>query len=93
MSDVVVIACLILIGISMLLLVARMTIGPTVLDRAVGFDTLVAITLTGLALDAAIRRTTDTVPIMLVLTLLGFMGSVAMARFVNPGPTDDEEDS
>jgi multicomponent Na+:H+ antiporter subunit F len=38
----------------------------------------------GLAVDAAIRRDTTTLPILLVLTLLGFVGSVAIARFT-PG--------
>ncbi|MBM9460165.1 cation:proton antiporter [Nocardioides sp. zg-536] len=61
--------------------VARMTIGPTMLDRAVALDVFVAIAICGLAIEAAINRHTFTVPILLVLTLLGFVGSVSVARF------------
>lgn len=91
MSPVVIGICLVLLGTAGVLLLGRMTVGPTILDRAVSFDLLVSLTIIGLALDAAVRRSTDTVPILLVLTLLGFVGSVAVARFIDPKDVDDEE--
>jgi multicomponent Na+:H+ antiporter subunit F len=69
--------------------VARMTIGPTLLDRAVALDVFVAIGICALAVEAAINRHTDTLPILLVLTLLGFVGSVSVARFTK-GSNDIE---
>lgn len=91
MSPVVVAICLVFLSVSAAALVVRMTIGPTVLDRAVAFDVLVSITIIALALEAAIARSTDTLPVLLVLTLLGFVGSVSIARFINPRDVDDEE--
>ena len=91
MSTAVVVTCLVLLGGAAVLVLARMTVGPTVLDRAVSFDVLVALTIIGLALDAAVRRSTDTLPILLVLTLLGFVGSVAVARFIDPRDVEDDE--
>jgi multicomponent Na+:H+ antiporter subunit F len=69
--------------------VARMTIGPTLLDRAVALDVFVAIGICALAVEAAITRHTNTLPILLVLTLLGFVGSVSVARFTK-GSNDIE---
>lgn len=73
--------CLALLGISSLLLVFRITRGPTTLDRAIGLDVLISVIICALALEAAINRHTTTLPILLVLTLLGFVGSVTVARF------------
>ncbi len=84
----VVVISVILLGIAALLLLHRMVIGPTVLDRAVAFDVIVALTLIGVALDAAVRRTDDTLPILVVLSMIGFLGSVAIARFGNPRDVD-----
>jgi multicomponent Na+:H+ antiporter subunit F len=69
--------------------VARMTMGPTLLDRAVALDVFVAIAICALAIEAAWNRHTHTLPILLVLTLLGFVGSVSIARFT-PGSDDIE---
>lgn len=81
--------CMVVLGISALLLVIRMTIGPTTLDRAITLDVLISILICGLALEAAIHRHTTTLPILLVLTLMGFVGSVSVARFTR-GRTDVE---
>jgi multicomponent Na+:H+ antiporter subunit F len=71
--------------------VARMTLGPTVLDRAVALDVLVAIGICALGIEAAINRHSFTLPILLVLTILGFVGSVSVARFTQ-GSDDIEAD-
>lgn len=70
-----------LLGAAALLLLARMTMGPTMLDRTVALDVLVAVGICALAVEAALNRHTSTLPILLVLTLLGFVGSVSIARF------------
>ncbi len=91
MIEVVIGVCVAVLGLCALGLVVRMTIGPTVLDRALTFDMIVSITIIGLALYGAIRREVDTLPMLLVLTLLGFVGSVSIARFIDPRDVDDEE--
>lgn len=78
---VVIYVCAGMLGLASLLLLARMTMGPTMLDRTVALDVLIATGISGLALEAAINQHTSTLPILLVLTLLGFVGSVSIARF------------
>jgi multicomponent Na+:H+ antiporter subunit F len=86
----IVIACTAaMLGAAALLLVSRIALGPTMLDRAVALVVLVSAFICGLALDAAIHRDTTTLPILVVLTLLGFVSSVAIARFT-PGSDDLE---
>ena len=88
---VVLVTCLALLALAAVCVVIRMTIGPTLLDRAVALDVFVAIGICALALEAAINQHTDTLPILLVLTLLGFVGSVSVARFTK-GSNDIEAD-
>ena len=45
---------------------------------------LVAVVICGLAVQAAVHRDTTTLPVLVVLSLLGFVGSVTVARF-SPG--------
>jgi multicomponent Na+:H+ antiporter subunit F len=62
-----------------LLLVVRMTLGPTVLDRVVALEALVSVLICGLALEAAVNLHGYTVPVLVCLSLLGFIGSVSVA--------------
>ena len=81
--------CGAILGCSALLLVIRISLGPTMLDRIVALDALVAVVICGLALEAAVHRHTTTLPILVVLSLLGFVGAVTVAR-VSPGSEDVE---
>ena len=83
-------ASAVVFGIAALLVVVRITRGPTMLDRAIAFDVLVSIAIGGIVVQAATDRTADAVPLMLIVTLLGFVGSVSIARFT-PG-SDDVDD-
>jgi len=87
----VLVACLGVLGVAALLLVVRISLGPTMLDRVVALDVLVAVVICGLAIEAAVHRHTTTLPVLVVLSLLGFAGAVSVARF-SPGSDDVEED-
>lgn len=78
------------LGLAGLLVVVRMVAGPTMLDRAIAFDVIVSISIAAIAVDAVARRTAENLPLVLVATLLGFVGSISLARF-SPGSDDVEE--
>lgn len=65
-----------------LLTVIRIVTGPSVLDRVVASDVLVSIVVCALGAQTALVEGTSTLPILITLSLVGFMGSVAVARFV-----------
>ena len=71
-----------LLALSALLTLIRMTAGPSVLDRVVASDTLVSIVVCALGAYAALTEAWTTLPLLISLSLVGFMGSVAVARFV-----------
>lgn len=73
-------AAMLLVGV--VLVVRRVELGPSVLDRVVALDVLVSTLLAGFALYAAWTDRTDLLPIMVVLSLVGFVGAVTVARFV-----------
>lgn len=60
----------------------RLSKGPTTLDRAVGSDLMLGVLIAGLAIEAEVNRHSTSLPLMLVLTLVGFAGPVAIARYI-----------
>lgn len=71
-----------LLFFSALLTLIRITLGPSVLDRVVASDVLVSIVVCALGAYAALTDAWTTLPLLISLALVGFMGSVAVARFV-----------
>ena len=87
--NVVFVICGSLFGVAALLSVVRIVIGPTTLNRAIAVEMLVAMLVGSVGLHAAVTRSTTSLPILVVLALVGFVGSVSIARFVGQ---DDKED-
>lgn len=75
-------ASAVMLSIAAVLTVSRMSRGPSSLDRVVAADVLIAVVIATAALDAIVNDHSTTLPVMLVLSLLGFAGSVSIARFV-----------
>ena len=71
-----------LIGGGALLALVRLARGPSLLDRVVATDTLLVIIAAGLAVHAALQRDPTLVPVLVVVSLLAFVGSVSVARYV-----------
>ncbi|KUG57067.1 sodium:proton antiporter [Serinicoccus chungangensis] len=71
-----------LLAVSATLTLIRITIGPSVLDRVVATDVLVSIVICALGAYAALSDAWTTLPLLISLSLVGFLGSVAVARFV-----------
>ena len=77
-----VVAGALMLSMAAVLTVTRMSRGPSSLDRVVAADVLIAVVIATLALEAIINDHSTTLPVMLVLSLLGFAGAVSIARFV-----------
>jgi multicomponent Na+:H+ antiporter subunit F len=84
------VAVTVLLAVGSGLTVIRIVRGPTTLDRIVGTDVLLAIIVVAVAAEAAISRDATALPILAVLSILGFTGSVSVARFATRGKTDQE---
>ena len=75
------IVCASLLAVTGALCLVRIVRGPTMLDRTVAADVFVAACLCSVGGEAAIRGHADTAPVLLALALVGFLGSVSIARF------------
>lgn len=73
----------ILLSIAAFLLVIRITIGPTILDRSMALDVLMSVLVCAVAIDAVRGDDTDGLPILLAVAMIGFAGSVAVARYAS----------
>ena len=71
-----------LLGAGALLALVRLARGPSLLDRVVATDALLVIISAGLAVYAALTRNPTVVPVLVVVSLLGFVGSVSVARYI-----------
>jgi multicomponent Na+:H+ antiporter subunit F len=71
-----------LLGTGAMLSLIRLGIGPSLLDRVVATDTLLVIIAAGLAVHAGLQRDPTVVPVLVVVSLLAFVGSVSVARYV-----------
>ncbi|OMH34356.1 monovalent cation/H+ antiporter complex subunit F [Tersicoccus sp. Bi-70] len=60
----------------------RLGRGPSLLDRVLAADVLLVIIVSAVIVDAVYRHSIDSVPLIATITIVGFIGSVTVARFV-----------
>ena len=65
-----------------LLVLVRLVRGPSVPDRIVALDTLLQVVVAGIAVAAAVTRDGSFLAVLVAVALLGFVGTVTVARFV-----------
>ena len=76
------VAVTVLLTVACALTLWRIVRGPSTLDRMVATDVLLAITVAAIASVAAVTRDGTVLPVLVVLSILGFTGSVGVARFI-----------
>lgn len=81
-QTVVVAVAAVLLGVAAAFTLYRMAKGPTNLDRIISSDLIVGIAVAAFGLQILVVDDETALPIMLAISLVGFIGAVAMARFV-----------
>lgn len=74
--------CLLGLGAAAVLALVRLVLGPTVPDRIVALDNLLLVVVAGLAVAAAATGESAFLGVLVAVSLLGFVGSVTVGRFV-----------
>ncbi len=82
---------LVILGLAFLLTVWRVVRGPTLPDRVVALDMLVGIVIGFIALIAIRTGFTLYIDIAISLGLVGFLATVAFARFILSSSGEEEE--
>ncbi|HKS00894.1 MAG TPA: monovalent cation/H+ antiporter complex subunit F [Arthrobacter sp.] len=62
--------------------IIRIARGPSLLDRVLAADVLLAILGAALCIDMAVNRHLNNLMLVVAITVIGFIGSVTVARFV-----------
>jgi len=77
--------CLLILFATALLCLYRVIIGPRAADRAIAFDTLSAVIVGMVCLLCMLWDSTLYFDAVWILTLVGFLGSAAIARYLAHG--------
>ncbi|RZU62434.1 monovalent cation/H+ antiporter complex subunit F [Zhihengliuella halotolerans] len=72
----------ILLGLATVLVIVRIMRGPSILERAIAMDVLLAIIIAALCIDMAVAGHTDHLAFVVLACVLGFIGSVTISRYV-----------
>ncbi|MCX4386003.1 monovalent cation/H+ antiporter complex subunit F [Micromonospora peucetia] len=70
-----------LFSVTALLALIRLYRGPSLIDRVVAADMLLATMVGAVGAEAAVNRHATTLPVLVALSMLGFVGSVSLVRF------------
>lgn len=75
-------ACLVVLAISLLLVVAFVLRARGLVDRSLGLDTMMSVVLNGLAVVIVMTGAPDVVDLTVLIAVLAFIGTLTVARFV-----------
>lgn len=77
-----IVAALVILSVAAALFVLRLIIGPTVPDRIVAFDGLLITVMCGILVAVAGGDWVTSVDAVLLIALVGFIGTGVLARYV-----------
>ena len=83
---------LILLLAAVALTLVRMVRGPSLPDRVVALDMLAVLSIALIAVFAVSTEQTAFLDVAIALALIGFLGTVAFARYAERRPTDQPAD-
>ncbi|MDR6989833.1 multicomponent Na+:H+ antiporter subunit F [Paenarthrobacter nitroguajacolicus] len=82
MKEIILVATAVILSLAAAGAIVRIAIGPSLLDRVLASDVLLAILGAALAIDMAMNRHLNNLMLLVALAVIGFIGSVTVARFV-----------
>lgn len=82
MIEFVAVVCYAALAVSAALCVARIARGPTLADRMLAVDCLLIAGVVGVGVDAAQTGRPTYLDVILIVTLVAFVGTTAVARFI-----------
>lgn len=74
--------CFVLLGMAGLLCAGRVVAGPTLADRAVALDSLLVVGVIAVGVETARTGSGVYLDVLLVVALVAFVGTTAVARFI-----------
>ena len=87
-----IIAAYVFVAIAGACFAIRLVLGPSLSDRVMGLDGLIIVGIAAVALRAMSSGEGSFLPVLVVVTLVGFVGTSASARFIVGHSSHDELD-
>src|SRR5699024_11164048 len=81
--DVLIFAGSVLLAASLIIALYRIVRGPSIFERMVGTGVVLASIMCGLVGCMSLSDRADLLPVLIVLAMLGFIGSVSVSRYVS----------
>ena len=88
MSSVVALGALAVIGVGLALCVIRAWRGPSLFDRVMALDLIALHFVAAVLLDSLVQKTGAYMDVVLVVVLLGFIGTMALAAYLEGSLVD-----
>lgn len=85
MTNIFVIIAIIIVALSMIGMLIRVIIGPTLADRVIALDALGITLMAIIALFSVLTNTRYLFVILLLIGILAFLGTAAFAKFMDKG--------
>lgn len=85
MINIFVIIAIIIVALSMIGILTRVIIGPTLADRVIALDALGITLMAMIALFSVVMNTRYLFVILLLIGILAFLGTAAFAKFMDKG--------
>ena len=82
MMQIVLIVTAVILSLAAAGAIIRIARGPSLLDRVLASDVLLAILGAALCVDMAVNRHLNNLMLLVAVSIIGFIGSVTVARFV-----------
>jgi len=80
--EIVAVICHTMLALSALLYVARVAFGPSLADRVIALDCLLITGVVAIGVEATRTRSGTYLDVLLVVALVAFIGTTAVARFI-----------
>jgi multicomponent Na+:H+ antiporter subunit F len=80
--EIIAIVCYVGLTASGVLCASRVALGPSLADRVVALDTLLIVGVAGVAVETVRTRDGVYLDVLLVVALVAFVGTTAVARFI-----------
>jgi multisubunit Na+/H+ antiporter MnhF subunit len=75
-------ACYVVLGLAAACFLYRLLRGPRLADRVIGVDGLLVVGISAIAIRAMQSESGAFLPVAVVVALVGFVGTAAVARFI-----------
>lgn len=78
-------AALIIYGLSIVIVMYRVIVGPSLPDRIVAFDSISAMIMSSVSIMCLVMNTTLFLEAILIIGVLSFISTIATSRFIERG--------